>query len=151
MENIQVLIKYDGLWDDTGNYNNYKATGMLLPCDSNYNGLCQNLKKFMNLNDNIMNFHISYKMQDNCPPLKIATDWNLAFYIDLKKTVANAMEYPLCVDIVQPIQSSHPQYGYWDIAPVIIPRQHEDVLSVRFLFVNLCVRLCTYVYLRELM
>ena len=40
-ESIQVLIKYEGTWDEHGTYENYKATGMLLPCDSDYKALCK--------------------------------------------------------------------------------------------------------------
>ena len=52
IENIQVLIKYEGVWDEFGTYKNYKATGMLLLCNFDYNGLCKNVTKYMNLEAN---------------------------------------------------------------------------------------------------
>ena len=100
-ECIQVLIKYDGLWDEIGTYKNYKATGMLLPLDSDYKGLCNTAKKFMNLEGNNSELKIHYNMGDDCPPILIFSDLNLQFYIDLKKTVSNAMKYPLFIDILQ--------------------------------------------------
>ena len=95
-ESIQVLIKYEGTWDEHGTYKNYKATGMLLPCDSDYKGLCNTAKNSMNLTDTNYDFTFSYKMDNDCPPITISSDCNLAFYIDLKRSVSDAMKFQLC-------------------------------------------------------
>ena len=97
-ESIQVLIKYDGTWDKHETYKNYKATGMLLSCDSDYEGLCNAVKNSMNLTNTNYNLTFSYKMDNDFPPITISSDYNIAFYIDLKRTVSDAMKFSLCID-----------------------------------------------------
>ena len=93
-ESIQVLIKYEETWNEHETYKNYKATGMLLPCDSDYEGLCNAAKNSMNLTNTNYDFTFSYKMDNDFPPITISSDCNLAFYIDLKRTVSDAMKFP---------------------------------------------------------
>ena len=63
-ESIQVLIKYEGTWDEHGTYKNYKTTGMLLPCYSNYKGLCNTAKNSMNLTNTNYDFTFFYHKID---------------------------------------------------------------------------------------
>lgn len=137
-ESIQVLIKYEGKWDELGRYNNFKATGMLLPCDSDYKGLCNTAKKFMNLEGNDFEFSISYEMDNDCPPIKISSDCNLAFYIDLKRSVSDAMKYPLYIEKIQRIQTSYSPNGLWDLVcttnTLIQDRPNYVSISFKYVF-----------------
>ena len=99
-EYIQVLIKYDGLWDEIGTYKNYKATGMLLPLDFDYKGLCNTAKKFINLEGNNSELKIHYNIGDDCLPILISSNLNLQFYIDLKKTVSKRMSWVIVCEFI---------------------------------------------------
>ena len=133
-ENIQVLIKYEGTWDEHGTYKNYKATGMLLPCDSDYKGLCNTAKNSMNLTSTNYDFTFSYKLDTDCPPITISSDCNLAFYIDLKRSVSNAGKFPLCIDRMQHIQTSYSTTSLWDLVPTTNSLIHDASNSVSVLF-----------------
>ena len=76
---------------------------------------CLSAKKFMNLEGNNSELKIHYNMGDDYPPILIFSDLNIQFYIHLKKTVSNAMKYPLFINILQQMQSSNSQTGMWDL------------------------------------
>ena len=133
-ESIQVLIKYKGTWDEHGTYKNYKATGMLLPCHSENKGLCNTAKNSMNLTDTNYDFTFSYKMDNDCPPITISSDCNLAFYIDLKRSVLDVMKFPLCIDRMQRIQTSYSTTGLWDLVPTTNSLIHDASNSISVLF-----------------
>ena len=92
------------------------------------------MKKFMNLEGTNFDFSISYQMDNDSPPMPISSDWNLAFYIDLKRSVSDAMKYPLCVDKVEQIQLSCSPTGVWDLVCTTNTIIHGDTNSVSTLF-----------------
>ena len=100
MDCVQVILQYNGVWDANGNFKDYKVSGIILPCTANYEKLCEIISQNLYLNRNYTTISIMYKIQEDYPAFNIENDFNLSFYIELKRKETNVMKYPLCLTIV---------------------------------------------------
>ncbi|XP_050207457.1 uncharacterized protein LOC126656877 [Mercurialis annua] len=97
MEFIQVLMQHDGQWNEDGKYTDFKMTGILLEMNCTFNSFIELVYQSLQVQDTETELDIQYLISDDYPPVKIADERSLRFYIQLKKSELNFTRYPICI------------------------------------------------------
>ncbi|XP_050222652.2 uncharacterized protein LOC126672738 [Mercurialis annua] len=97
MEFIQVLMQHDGQWTEDGKYTDFKMTGILLEMNCTFNSFIELVYQSLQVQDTETELDIQYLISDDYPPVKIADERSLRFYIQLKKSELNFTRYPICI------------------------------------------------------
>ncbi|KAK6123079.1 hypothetical protein DH2020_043182 [Rehmannia glutinosa] len=99
MEQIPTVVYHNGQWGENGEYRNFEITGILIPMDNTFNTLREILEQQIQYKKDVEAMHIRYKLTETLPPLKIESDYNLKFYLEVKNKETDWMKFPLCIDI----------------------------------------------------
>ena len=97
MQNIQILVHYNGQWLDSYKYSQYKTKGLILSHDSNYELLIENLSSLLKVDRTSTTFNIKYQIKDGQQPLDIEDDQSLMFYVLQKHKDTDVTKLPLFV------------------------------------------------------
>ncbi|KAL2556878.1 zinc finger protein [Forsythia ovata] len=99
MDDINVLIYYDGIWEDYCYYKGYSVVGIVIPIDYNYVVLVDLIMKELKRDPAHYDVKIQYQIVANGPIIRISGDSSVSFYKGIKKNESNPMKFLLCVDI----------------------------------------------------
>ncbi|KAL2513031.1 Uncharacterized protein Adt_18631 [Abeliophyllum distichum] len=98
MELINIFLHYNGEWNETYEYKNFKKAGILVPLECTFNMLVEEIYLELELNQTMMEITIQYQVKHNDPPIKIKTTKSLVFYFELKRKHKDFTSFPLCID-----------------------------------------------------
>ncbi|KAK6152938.1 hypothetical protein DH2020_012577 [Rehmannia glutinosa] len=99
MEKIPVVVYHNGQWGENREYRNFEITGILIPMDCTFSTLKEILEQQIQYRKDVEAMQIRYKLTETLPPLKIESDYNLKFYMEVKSKEMDWMKFPLCIDI----------------------------------------------------
>ncbi|XP_055959564.1 uncharacterized protein LOC130014778 [Mercurialis annua] len=99
MEDLQILLQYDGSWEDNSSYSNYRVSGIILPKNCNFTNLVDIISTEMKIQLKQNKLVIKYKISDDCPPISIEDDAGLTFYKELKRKDNDITKYRICVTL----------------------------------------------------
>ncbi|KAL2495113.1 uncharacterized protein Fot_38870 [Forsythia ovata] len=99
MVDINVLIYYDGIWDEYCYYKDYSVVRIVISIDYNYVVLVDLIMKELKRDHAHYDVTIQYHIVANGPLIRISGDSSVSFYKGIKKNKSNLMKFPLCVDI----------------------------------------------------
>ncbi|XP_050211429.1 uncharacterized protein LOC126661618 [Mercurialis annua] len=97
MDNIQVIMQYNGKWTEAGKYIDFMILGLLLETDCTFKDFTETIYQRLQLQESIIQLDIQYLISEDYPPIKIRDDASLRFYMELKKKENNFTKYPICV------------------------------------------------------
>ncbi|KAL2470790.1 Uncharacterized protein Adt_38926 [Abeliophyllum distichum] len=106
MELINIFLHYNGEWNETYEYKNFKKAELLVPLECTFNMLAEEIYLELELNQTIMEITIQYQVKHNDPPIKIKTTKSLVFYLELKRKHKDFTSFSLCIDFSTVTNSS---------------------------------------------
>ncbi|KAL2526237.1 zinc finger protein [Abeliophyllum distichum] len=99
MDDINVLIYYDGRWDNYCYYKDYSVVGIVIPIDCSYVVLVDLIMKELKRDSAHYDVTIQYQVVANGPLIRILGDSSVSFYKGIKKNESDLTKFQLCVDI----------------------------------------------------
>ena len=105
MTRVPIFIKFNGAWDSYGRYTGGEMKGVMIHFPMSYAGLTNLLTDALELRGKGKTLVLKYSVQDGEPPIKVRSDEDVIFYLELKKRDVHVLsKFPLCVDVVdQPL------------------------------------------------
>ncbi|KAL2531569.1 Uncharacterized protein Adt_04920 [Abeliophyllum distichum] len=99
MGDINVLVYYDGSWDEYYYYKDYSVVGIVIPIDCSYVVLVDSIMKELKRDQAHYDVTIQYHVVANGPLIRISGDSSVSFYKGIKKNELDSTKFSLCVDI----------------------------------------------------
>ncbi|KAL2518229.1 Uncharacterized protein Adt_14476 [Abeliophyllum distichum] len=99
MDDINVLIYYDGRWDNYCYYKNYSVVEIIILIDCSYVVLDDLIMKELKRDRAHYDMTIQYQVVANRPLIRISGDSLVSFYKGIKKNESDLTKFPLYVDI----------------------------------------------------
>ncbi|KAK6151822.1 hypothetical protein DH2020_014457 [Rehmannia glutinosa] len=99
MEQIPTIVYHNEQWGENREYKNFEIIGILIPMDSTFSTLRKILELQIQYKKDVEAMQIRYKLTETLPPLKIESDYNLKFYLEVKSKETDWMKFPLCIYI----------------------------------------------------
>ncbi|KAL2483325.1 Uncharacterized protein Fot_44769 [Forsythia ovata] len=99
MDDINVLVYYDGRWDEYCYYKDYFVVGIVIPIDCRYVVLVDLIMNELKRDRAHYDVTIQYQVVANGPLIRISGDSSVSFYKGIKKNESDSTKFPLCVDI----------------------------------------------------
>ncbi|KAL2532603.1 Uncharacterized protein Adt_05954 [Abeliophyllum distichum] len=98
MESINVLVHYDGRWDQSRSYNDYSIIGLVIPLECSYKKLVDMILLELKRDHSQYAVSMHYQVFGNGPMIKICNDSSLYFFIQIKKNENDLNKFALCVE-----------------------------------------------------
>ncbi|KAL2504643.1 Uncharacterized protein Adt_20264 [Abeliophyllum distichum] len=99
MDDINVLVYYDGRWDEYCNYEDYSIMGIVISIDCSYVVLVGLIMKKLKRDQAYYDVTKQYQIVANGLLISISRDSSVSFYNGIKKNESDLMKFLLCVDI----------------------------------------------------
>ncbi|GMN45101.1 hypothetical protein TIFTF001_014303 [Ficus carica] len=100
MDEVCVLVKYNGQWDGTLKCVSGEMKGILVPETATYVGLIELVRSAIGIRDPAMTIVMRYGVEPGMPFVRIQCDANVKFYIQLKnKDVHVLSKFSITIDV----------------------------------------------------
>ena len=96
---INVFVNHSGQWDAQCNYSDFKVTGILVESCCTYKQLEDLLVHNVFSHRPTQKIVIEYQTRDGSPKIRISTDYDVTFYLELKKKDNDLTSFPLCITL----------------------------------------------------
>ncbi|KAL2473762.1 Uncharacterized protein Fot_49498 [Forsythia ovata] len=98
MDDINVLVYYDGRWDEYCYYKDYSVVGIVIPIDCSYVVLVDLIMNELKRDRAHYDVTIQYQVVANGPLIRISGDSSVSFYKGIKKNESDSTKFPKYVN-----------------------------------------------------
>ena len=82
---INVFVKHSGRWDEKNFYVDFTMTGVLVDTRCTYREMVKLLVEKIFLEPPMHNIAVEYQTREGSPRIRILSDYDVLFYLELKK------------------------------------------------------------------
>ncbi|KAL2488945.1 uncharacterized protein Fot_42237 [Forsythia ovata] len=93
MDDINVLVYYDGRWDECCYYKDYSVVGIVIPIDCSYVVPVDLILKEFKRDHAHYDVTIQYQVVANGPLIRISRDSSVSFYKGIKKNESDSTNF----------------------------------------------------------
>ena len=98
---LNVFIKYNGHWDHSWRYVGCEMKGILVPTNTTYIGLLELVTNVLGIRGQDKSLSLRYVAKPGEAPVKIQSDYDVNFYLDIKKKDVHVLNrFLIYVDIL---------------------------------------------------
>ena len=94
---INVFVKHSGRWDEKNFYVDFTMTGVLVDTRCTYREMVKLLVEKIFLEPPKHNIAVEYQTREGSPRIRILSDYDVLFDLELKKKDKDLTSFPLCV------------------------------------------------------
>ena len=100
MQIVPVFVHHKGKWNDVMDYIDFEVIRITMQINCSFDEVVKILSNQLQIDTELQEMIIQYKVKDAYPPLKIRDDGTLLFYLQLKMKESDFTKFPLCISVV---------------------------------------------------
>ena len=108
---INVFVKHNGRWDEKNFYVGFTMTGVLVDTRCTYREMVKLLVEKIFLEPPKHNIAVEYQTREGSPRIRILSDYDVLFYLELKKKDKDLTSFPLCVTEDKELELMDTRFG----------------------------------------